>query len=344
MHAHRLRRRSLIGSALAAPFLSNPLHAADLTPLRVRLDWTPWGCHAALHLANAKGWFRDAGLDVAIDDGNGTNQTVQIVGGGDDVDVGHAALSSMMIARDKGFKLRAVASYARNSDIGVMVPVTSSIRTIADLRGKRIGHTASSLETPFLGDFLKAGGLTKADIELVNLDGAAKLAAYLDGKLDGAFSSIPFFVPAVQAQRPSRGILLGDAGLRLPSYGLFAREETIAKKRDALTRLVSISDGAWAYIKAGHQDEGVAAIHAARPNAKLSPAVMRGQIDLYLTFFATPATKDAPIGTMAPADWQQAVATVEKAKLISTDLTPTDYYTNELFDQARYAAVAGTRT
>lgn len=325
---------------LAAPFVLRQARASDLTPLTVRLDWTPWGCHAALHLANVKGWFRDAGLDVTIDDGNGTNQTVQIVGGGGDVDVGHAALSSMMIARDKGFKLKAIANYARNSDIGVMVPVDSPIHAIKDLKGKRIGHTASSLETPFLGDFLKAGGLTKDDIELVNLDGAAKLAAYLDGKLDGAFSSIPFFVPAVQAQRPSRGILLGEAGLSLPSYGLFSREETIAKKKDALTRLVSIADGAWAYIKAGHVDEGVEAIHTARPNAKLSPTVMKGQVELFMTFFETAATKGAPIGTMAPSDWDAALRTVESAKLVSSDLTATDYYTNDLFDKARYASVA----
>ena len=161
---------------LAAPIILRHARSQEPAKLRMRLDWTPWGCHAAMHLAAANGWYRDAGLDVTIDDGNGANQTVQIVGGGDDVDVGHAALSSIMIARDKGFTLRGIACYARNSDIRVMVPTGSDIRAIKDLRGKRIGPTASSLETPFLGDFLKAGGLTKSDIERVNLDGAAKLA------------------------------------------------------------------------------------------------------------------------------------------------------------------------
>jgi NitT/TauT family transport system substrate-binding protein len=340
-----LRRRSvalgLLVSPLAAPLVMRQARAQDGEALRVRLDWTPWGCHAAIHLAAVKGWYRDAGLNVTVDDGNGTNQTVQIVGGGDDVDVGHAALSSVMIARDKGFALRGIACYARNSDIGVMVPADSAIRSIADLRGKRLGHTASSLETPFLGDFLKAGGLTRTDVELVNLDGAAKLAAYLSGRLDGAFSSIPFFVPAVQGQRPSRGILLGDAGLHLPSYGLFAREATIAAKKDALTRFISVTDGAWAYIIAGHQDEGVAAIHSARPNAKLSPTVMRGQIDSFVTFFPTPASKGAPIGTMAAEDWQQGLATVKQAGLITTDLIAADYYNNDLFDPALYGKSAG---
>lgn len=338
----RLRRRSLLFGALAAPFVLRAGRAAAAVPLTVRLDWTPWGAHAAIHLANVRGWYRDAGLDVTIQDGNGTNQTVQIIGGGAD-DIGHAALSSMMIARDKGFNLRGTACYCRNSDIGVMVPMDSNIRTIADLRGKKIGHTASSLETPFLGVFLRAGGLTLADVDMVNLDGAAKLAAYLSGKLDGAFSSIPFFVPAVQLKRPSRAILLSDAGLHLPSYGLFSRDSTITEKKDALTHFTSITDGAWAYIRAGHQQEAVDAIRKDRPNATLSRTVMLGQVNSFLTFFPTPAAKDKPVGWMAPSDWVQAMATIHKAKLVTHDLNPTDYYTNALFKDAEYNEIAAAK-
>lgn len=343
MSGPRIQRRALVLGSLVAPFILRTARAETATPLRVRLDWTPWGAHAAIHLANVKGWYKAAGLNVSIADGNGSNQTVQIVGGGSEVDVGHAALSSMMIARDKGFDLRAIANYCRNSDIGVMVPDDSPIHRIADLKGKKIGHTASSLETPFLPDFLKAGGLTMSDVDMVNLDGAAKLAAYLDGKLDGAFSSIPFFVPAVQPKRPSRAILLASAGIDIPSYGLFARDSTIAAKQAALTRFVSITDGAWAYIRAGHQEEAVKAIQADRPNARLSGPVMLGQVNSFMTFFTTPATKGAPIGTMAPSDWTTALAQMEKAKLISQDRKATDYYTNALFDQALYNQTAGTK-
>jgi NitT/TauT family transport system substrate-binding protein len=336
-------RRSVAFGLLAAPFIVTHARAQAAEPLRVRLDWTPWGAHAAIHLASVKGWYKDAGLDVTVDDGNGTNQTVQIVGGGDDVDVGHAALSSMMIARGKGLTLRAIASYVRTSDIGVMVPTDSAILGIKDLHGKRIGYTASSLETPFLGEFLKAGGLTRDDVELVNLDGAAKLAAYLTGKLDGAFSSIPFFVPVVEPQRASRGIMLAEAGLRIPSYGLFARDSVIPGKKAALTRFVSVTDGAWAYVAAGHQQEAVAAIQTARPNAKLNAAAMLGQVNSFVSFFPTQATKGAPVGTMAPSDWVEALHTLQQAQLITKDLVVTDCYSNDLFDPAIYSKTVGTK-
>jgi NitT/TauT family transport system substrate-binding protein len=344
--SRRLSRRALLqaGAAISAASLlpGRSARADTPIPLSVRLDWTPWGSQAGIHLAQSKGWFHDAGLDVTIADGNGSTQTVQIVGGGSDVDIGFAALSSMMIARDKGLTVKAIASYARRSDIGLMVPLDSGITKVADLKGKRLAHTASSLETPFLDLFLKSGGLVRGDVTLVNLDGAAKLAAYLTGKVDCAFSSIPFFVPAVKAERPSRGLLFADAGLYLPSYGLLARDETIASKKDALTRFVSITDAAWAYIAAGHQDEGVDAIQAARPNAKLSRVVMRSQVDDFLTFFPTPASAGLPVGQMAHADWVQAIDTLVAGKLIQPGQDPDSYFTNTMFDPALYHRIAGS--
>src|SRR3546814_2481972 len=62
-------------------------------PLAVRLDWTPWGIHGAFHLSKSKCWYEQAGLDVTLEDGNGSVTTVQIVGSGDSFDVGHAALA-----------------------------------------------------------------------------------------------------------------------------------------------------------------------------------------------------------------------------------------------------------
>src|SRR5690606_40478100 len=44
--------------------------AQSLEPLKVRLDWTPWGVHGAIHLAQQKGWFKEAGLAPSIEDGN----------------------------------------------------------------------------------------------------------------------------------------------------------------------------------------------------------------------------------------------------------------------------------
>ena len=313
--------------------------AAQAESLKVRLDWTPWGSHAPIHLAVQKGWFKQAGLDVAVEDGNGSVTTVQLVGAGN-FDVGHASLAPMMIARDKGVPVRAIANFARKNDIGLLVPRGGAIKGPKDLAGKRIVFTAGSLEAPFLDTFLAKGGLKREQVELVSVEAAAKIATYASNRADGVFSTVPFVLPAVEASRPSDAVLFSDYGLQFPSFGLVASEEHIKSRGPALRRFASIVCGAWEYIANGHEDEGVQAIIAQRPNAKLDPKVLRGQIDALKGYFATPASKGMPIGMMADADWVEGVKTMASVKLIK-DAKASDFYTNELLDAALIRKTSG---
>lgn len=61
-----------------AAMIFTPANAAET--LRVRLDWTPWGDQLPFHLAIKKGWYAKQGLDVQLEDGNGSVSTVQIAG------------------------------------------------------------------------------------------------------------------------------------------------------------------------------------------------------------------------------------------------------------------------
>jgi len=301
----------------------------------VRLDWTPWGVHAPFHLAAQKGWFRDAGLDVELEDGNGSVTTVQIVGQGR-FDVGHASLAPMMIARDKGLPVRAIANFARKSDVGLLVPKGSGIDSPKQLAGKKLVFTAGSLEAPFLDAFLAAGGLKREQVELLNVEAAAKTGTYIAGRADGVFSTVPFVLPLVAAGRPADAILFADYGLEFPSFGLFATEEKIKQRGAALGKFASIVAGAWRYIYEGHEDEAVAAIIAARPQARLDPKILRGQIDAVKPFFATKATEGKPVGWMAEADWDAATRTLASGQLIKGG-AGSAFFTNALLDERRIA-------
>src|SRR3569832_1936401 len=69
--------------------------------LTIRLDFIPVGFHGAMHLAKEKGWFQREGLDVDIQDGTGSINTLQLVASGQ-VDVGQVQLVMMDIAKEKG--------------------------------------------------------------------------------------------------------------------------------------------------------------------------------------------------------------------------------------------------
>lgn len=323
--------RFVFSAAVAvAAMVSSVANAADT--LRVRLDWTPWGDQAPFHLAMKKGWFAKHGLDVQMEDGNGSVSTVQIVGNGG-YDLGHASLAVMAMARSKGLKVRAVANFIRKNDIGLMIGKDSGINSPKDLKGKKLTFTAGSLETPFLDRFIAAGGLVRSDLELTNVDAANKGTLYMSGRVDGAFSSAPFMQPIFDRQRPTKTISFSDYGLEFPSFGLVATEGTIAAKGDLIRRFASVSAGAWQYILNGHEDEAVQAIIDARPQAKLNPDVLREQIEILRGLVTTPATAGKSIGIMAETDWAKAIEILQEGKLMDRVEAPSAYFTNDFIDE-----------
>jgi NitT/TauT family transport system substrate-binding protein len=317
--------------------ISNVADATDT--LRVRLDWSPWGDQVPFHLAVKKGWYAKQGLDVQLEDGNGSVSTVQIVGNGD-YDLGHASLATMAIARSKGLQVKAVAGFIRQNDIGLMIGKDTGVNSPKDLKGKKLTFTAGSLETPFLDRFISAGGLTRDDLELTNVDAANKGTLYMSGRVDGAFSSAPFMQPIFDRQRPTKTIKFSDYGLEFPSFGLFATEATIAAKRDQIRKFASVTAGAWQYILNGHEAEGVQAIMEARPQAKLDAQVLLDQIKILRGLVSTPATAGKPMGIMAEADWAKAIDTLQQGKLMGHVEAPGAYYTNEFIDEKLVKEIA----
>jgi NitT/TauT family transport system substrate-binding protein len=321
----------LVVGAVAAPALAQD-------KISVRLDWTPWGIHAPIHLASEKGWFKQNGIDATVEDGNGSVTTVQLVGSGR-FDVGNASLAPMMIARDKGLPVRAIANFARKNDIGLLVPRGGAMKGPRDLAGKKIIFTAGSLEAPFLDTFLAQGGLKREQVELLNVEAAAKVPTYAAQRADGVFSTVPFVLPLVEASRASDAILFSDYGLQFPSFGLLSSEDKIKQRGPAIRRFASVVAGAWEYILAGGEDEAVKAIIAQRPQAKLDPKVLRAQIDSLKAFFNTPASKGMPMGVMADADWVAGIKTMASVNLIK-QAPAADFYTNDMLDRALIAKIA----
>jgi NitT/TauT family transport system substrate-binding protein len=314
--------------------------AQGLEKLTVRLDWVPWGIHAPIHLANQKGWFKAAGIEVEVEDGNGSVTTAQLVGSSK-FDIGHASLAPMIIARDKGLEVKAIASFLRKNDIGLLVPKDSPIKSPKDLLGKKVIFTAGSLEAPFLDTFFAAGGLKREQVELVAVDAASKVPSYIAGRGDGVFSTVPFVLPAVAGSRASDALLFADHGLHFPSFGLLASEEKIKARGAAIGKFASIVAGAWEYVYAGNQDEAVQAIIAQRPQSKLDPKVLRAQIDALRSYFTTPASAGQPIGISIDADWSTGLKTLADGKLIKAGSKAADFYTNGLLDAALMKKTAG---
>src|SRR5690349_8196116 len=70
------RRAALLAGLGLALAMSSAAAAQTRTPIRFTLDWKYQGIHSWYFVAQEKGYFRDEGLDVTIDQGEGSAATV----------------------------------------------------------------------------------------------------------------------------------------------------------------------------------------------------------------------------------------------------------------------------
>lgn len=318
----------------------HPARADDATAITIRTDFSPNGHQSAFFLAAYKGWYKNAGLDVTIDDGTGSTVGVQLAGAGQ-IDVAYSALSVMAFARGKGLPVTSIGVMFRKGDAGLIFPDDRGIHSVKDLKGKTLAFSAGGFEPPFIDPFLASGGLTRDDVELINIDPGAKTTTMIAGKVDGVFASPPVQLPLVNPHRASSAITFYDVGLTMPGFGMVTSLDTIKSKGPALRKFASISAGAWAYLVAGHEEEAAAALTALRPQARLDPALIEEQVRESRAYVFTPSTEHLPIGIQTDADWLQAIAVLEKVKAIAPGTAPKDYYSNDYLDTAVIKTIGG---
>ena len=131
---HATAALALLGSLGAAQ--------AQTTPVKFLLDWRFEGPAALFLQPVAKGYFKEAGLDVSVDAGNGSGAAVQRVASGT-YDMGFADMASLMEFHannpDVPNKPVAVMVGYNNTPAAVMALKQSGIKSAADLSGKKLG-------------------------------------------------------------------------------------------------------------------------------------------------------------------------------------------------------------
>lgn len=342
-----IRRRRLlipvVAAAFVAAFMAGSPAAVASDKLSLRLDWITHPIHMPFFLALERGWFKAADLDVTVEDGNGSTTTVQIVGGGGNFDLGHADLSPMAIGKSHGFPVISIAGIIRKGGVGFVVPKATKITKLDDFIGREILYTAGSFEGPFVGPLFVDHGVAVDMVNLVNIDAAAKIPAYLSGRGDAMITTTPPNIVIAEGKRDSYGVLFSDYGLNLPGFGLFAREETLKAKGPTIKRFLGIVCAAWTYILESHEHEVEAAkaTRVQRPNTTLSLDMLVAQTDAYHDNFYTAATADMPICFQSEADWAVAIKSMEEAKVIAPGSKPSDYFTNDYIDLAYGKTIVG---
>jgi NitT/TauT family transport system substrate-binding protein len=237
-----MRRGILMGGGAAALLasmyaLSTRRNAPDEPRSNVRIA-VPVVPHAGLiHIAAARGLFREKGLDVTLlPQSYGKAAVAELVRGNADLAV--AADVPVVVEILKGAPLSIIASVANASnELAVLGRIDRGIRTPPDLRGRRVGVTLGTSGEYFLWAFLVRHRIAPDSVQLVDLPPSGLIDALSRGLVDA--------IAAWQPVRHEAELAFGDrvVSLRSPdayaqAYVLVGRQDYVQAHRQALGQVL----------------------------------------------------------------------------------------------------------
>lgn len=143
-------------------------HAAD--KLTLMLDWFINPDHAPIIVAKQKGWFKAHGLEVDIQEPADPALPPKLVAAGK-TDLAVSYQPSLMIQVSEGLPLTRTGTLVATPLNSLIVLENSDIKSLKDLKGKKIGFSVSGFEDAALKAMLATVGLDiSKDVKLVNVN------------------------------------------------------------------------------------------------------------------------------------------------------------------------------
>lgn len=262
---------ALLGLATVIVFaVSQVPQSRPLEMVTFTLDWKSGAQHAFAYLAQEKGFYKAAGLDVTIQDGNGSPNVAKTLASGS-TDYAYLDGLTMLQTVGQGACLQSLAVGYQDSPFSLFwIEPQTVIRTLADLEGKRIGAVPTSGSTTIgLSYALRQVGRSLKDGYITLQPGdVTPLMNNLIDVMPGFFNSDPVTLN-VRLQQEGKGrragvLKLADVGLKAYSLSVTTNCENLKSRPDQAKRFAQASLKGWEYAIL-HPSEAVDLILTKRP-------------------------------------------------------------------------------
>lgn len=253
-------KRSIL--ALGLLLLATRAEAAD--KLTLILDWFVNPDHAPIVVAQEKGYFAEAGLDLDVVAPADPSDPPKLVAAGKaELAISYQPTHQIQVAQ--GLPLVRIATVISTPLNSVVVLKDGPIKSIADLKGKKVGYSVAGTEEAILGTILGKYGLSLKDVEMVNVNFALG-PALLSGQVaavTGAYRNFEVNQLAIEG-KPARAFYVEEEGV--PVYDeliVIAHKDKLADPRlkrfvAALERgalfLTNNPEESWSLFIKGHKD------------------------------------------------------------------------------------------
>lgn len=295
-------------------------------PLTLMLNWTPNGQHVGIYVAQARGFYAEAGLDVQIVE-PGTGGVAEALVSGR-ADVGISVAEGLLPARAEGLPLLSVAAILPHNDSSLMARAGSRITRPRDLAGATYGGYGGPLETELIRRLVECDGGDPDAVTMVDIGNAD----YLAGMDHGLFDAVWVFGGwDVLRAREIAGVDVTEIRFDehldcIPDWytPLFAVDEG---QRDD-PRVAAFVEATARGYAAAIEDPSAAAADFLSLVPEADGALIDASVAYYATRFVDPSV--GPWGTQSTEVWTAFAAFASKAGLLRQPVHAADAFTNDL--------------
>ena len=184
--------------------------------LTLLLDWFVNPDHAPIIIALEKGYFSDSSLDVEIIAPADPNDPPKLVAAGQ-ADLAVSYQPQLHLQVEQGLPLRRIATLVATPLNSLVVLEDGPVKSIADLKGRKVGFSVGGFEDALLNSVLVQYGLSIKDVTLINVNFALS-PALLSGQVDAVIGAYRNFElnQLDLLGRPGKAFYLEEEGV--PAY------------------------------------------------------------------------------------------------------------------------------
>jgi sulfonate transport system substrate-binding protein len=255
--------KALVCLVIAAAFAALPLSALPpasppALPREIHISYAKSPFNLPLIVAARRGMFEEAfaakGVAVKFFEiDSGAKQAEALASGSLDI-AGVINSTSVILAAAGGNELKIISGFSRPTGLFAIVVKDPAIRTIADLKGKKVAGPKGTVLHQLLAAALARSGLSMSDVAFLQMDIPPARAALLAGQVDAALLAAANVSSAVAA---GARVLTTAEGYVKPQLFVAARSAFLRDYPELVELYVSVHRSALAWI-AAHEEEALA--------------------------------------------------------------------------------------
>lgn len=321
-------RKILLSMALAMG-LASPVLAEGI-PINFTLDWKIQGVHAWFYLAKKKGYFADEGLDVTIDQGEGSAATVtRIMSGAYDAGFGDMNAIIQNAATYPGKAPVMVYQIYNQPPFAVLTKTGGPVKSLASLEGLKVAAPPGSAATKLFPALAKAAGFDAEKVDLVSVKSNLQEQMLIQNQVSASLvfnvtSYLNILGIGMDPDKDFTWYPYGASGLDIYSNGVMVSQELLAEHPEAVKGLVTAIAKAMADVIANPQ-EGIDIITETEPLSNGELEMKRLQFALDNLIFSD-ESKANGIGAVDTERLARSIATIQKLYDLPNAPSPEDVF------------------